>query len=340
MAQPTTAGAWLNGVSDMLLAVGMDPGPIFEQAGIDAASVREPHHRFDSDQLSRLWQVIAETSGDPAIALGSFDRPRPVGLDMLAYTMMTAPDMSGALQRMVRYIRIISDATTFSLDADGTTGHWLRLTIEGGLIPVPRQRYEFILITLLNICRWIAGKTLNPLCVEFANKEPGNTAPYAKAFASPLRFGVPVHGMLFSAADLAAPLPASNARLAELHERFADDFLLQMDSSKITTKVRKIFVHALPDGEPPRCVVAAALCISERTLQRRLKEEGTTFQQLGDDIRRDLARQFLAEDQTTLGQIAFMLGFADQSAFSRACQRWFTLSPRQLRQKLTVHAAP
>jgi AraC-like DNA-binding protein len=333
MGQPTTAGAWLNSISEMLVTIGLDAKAIFDKAGIDAAAVQDPHNRFESDQLSRLWNVIAETTGNPAIGLASSDRPRPSSLDMLTYTMMTAPNLLGALQRFVRYVRIISDATTFTLE-DGEGGQWMRLSIAGGELPVPRQRYEFILITILNICRWIASKTVNPLLVELAHDQPLDTAPYASAFACPVRYNAAEHGVLFATQDLDKPLPFSNSRLAEFHERFTGEFLRKMDSGKISTKVRELIMRAMPDGDPQRSAIAADLCISERTLQRRLSDEGTTFQDILDETRRDMARQFLADDQITLGQIAFMLGFADQSAFNRACQRWFTLSPRQFRKKL------
>ncbi|NRR28910.1 AraC family transcriptional regulator [Oxalobacteraceae bacterium] len=334
MTQATTAGAWLNSISAMLTTLGLDAQALFVEAGIDLEAARDPHHRFESDQLSRLWNVITERSGNPAIALAGSDCPRPGSLDLLTYTMMTAPDMLGALQRFVRYIRIISDATCFTMEAE-PRGHWLRLRMEGGLLPIPRQRYEFILITILNICRWISGKPLSPVQVNFLHEAPADLAPYTQAFNGALQFGAADHGILFCAADLEAPLPASNARMAELHERFAGEFLQQMDSSKITPKVRDIIVRSLPDGDPQRSIAAEALCISERTLQRRLQEEGTSFQQLLDDTRQELARQYLAQEQIALGQVAFMLGFADQSTFSRACQRWFTLTPRQVRKQLT-----
>ncbi len=332
MTQPTTAGSWLHGIWDMLLTVGLDPHQIFANAGIDAASIRDPHQRFQSDQLSRLWNVITAASGDEAISLAASDSPRPATLDLLAYTMMTAPTLEAALQRFIRYIRIISDATTFTLEPDGSRGQWLRLAIEGGELPVPRQRCEFILITILNICRWIASKPIAPLAIEFVHEEPGSTQAHARAFGGPLHFSAASNGLLIAAADLQAALPASNAKLSELHVRFAVEFLDRMDSSRITPRVRDVIVRSLPDGDPPRSLAAAALCISERTLQRRLQEEGTSYQELLDSTRRELAREYLLKDQMALGQVAFMLGFADQSAFSRACQRWFNASPKQFRK--------
>ncbi len=335
MTQATTAGAWLNGIWDMLSVRGFDPAPMFAAAGVSAVAIRDPHERFTSDQLSRLWNEIAAASNNEAIALAALDSPRPAMLDLLTYTMMTAPDLQAALQRFIRYIRVISDATTFTLESDADGSQWLRLAIAGGTLPVPRQRYEFILITILTICRWIAGRPLNPRAIEFAFPEPGSTQPYTRAFAGPLRFGARCNGILFDASDLGAPLPASNPRLAELHERFAGEFLQQMDRDKLVPKVRDIIVRLLPDGDPSRSAAATCLGISERTLQRRLQDENTSFQQLLDDTRRDLARQFLVQDQIALGQLTFMLGFADQSAFCRACQRWFDQSPKQYRKQMT-----
>ncbi|SFU78001.1 transcriptional regulator, AraC family [Pseudoduganella namucuonensis] len=334
-AQPTTAGSWLHGIRDMLVSAGMDPAPIFADAGIPAEHVGDPHQRIQSDQLSRLWNVITAVSGDEAISLASSDCPRPATLDLLTYTMMTAPNLDVALQRFVRYLRVISDAARFALVPDGARGTWLTLSIAGGELPVPRQRGEFILITILNICRWISGRPVNPTAVEFEHEEPGSTQAHARAFAGPLTFSARRNGLLISAADLAAPLPAANVKLSEMHEKFACDFLDRMDGTRITPRVRDIIVRSLPDGDPPRGAAAAALCISERTLQRRLREEGTSYQDLVDHTRRELAREYLGKEQMALGQVAFMLGFADQSTFCRACQRWFNTTPKQYRKRLS-----
>lgn len=331
--QPTTAGAWLHGIRDMLVSAGLDPAPIFADAGIAAEHVGDPHQRIPSDQLSRLWNVITAASGDEAISLASSDCPRPATLDLVTYTMMTAPNLETALQRFIRYLRIISDAAKFDLVPDGARGMWLTLSVEGSELAVPRQRCEFILITILNICRWICSKPINLVAIEFEHEEPGSTQAHARAFCGPLTFNARRNGLLIAAADLAAPLPAANARLSELHEKFACDFLERMDSARITSRVRDIIVRSLPDGDPPRSVAAEALSISERTLQRRLQEEGTSYQDLVDHTRRELARGYLADQNAALGQVAFMLGFADQSTFCRACQRWFNMTPGQYRKQ-------
>ena len=99
-------------------------------------------------------------------------------------------------------------------------------------------------------------------------------------------------------------------------------------------RAREVIIRRLPDGEPRRDEVAGELCMSERTLQRRLEEEATSFVQLLDDTRRELAEQYLGRLHLSLAQAAYLLGFSDQSSFFRACRRWFDLSPGQYRSQL------
>jgi AraC-like DNA-binding protein len=102
----------------------------------------------------------------------------------------------------------------------------------------------------------------------------------------------------------------------------------------VTHQVRQVLCRLLPQGEPKREAVAQALLLSERTLQRRLQEEGTSYQQLLDDTRRELAEQYLAQPNLPLLEIAYLLGFADPSNFFRAFRRWFDATPGEYRARL------
>ena len=97
MDRPTTSGVWIIGVADMLKSIGMDAAALLEEAGIAPDALADPQARFDTDIMSRLWMVITQRSGDEAIALRLSRSSRPATLDLLAYTMMTAPHMLGAL---------------------------------------------------------------------------------------------------------------------------------------------------------------------------------------------------------------------------------------------------
>jgi AraC-like DNA-binding protein len=246
---------------------------------------------------------------------------------------MSCPDLRGAFERLTRYLRILSDALTMVLSED--RGRF-RVTFEldGGSRPVPRQRTEFILITVTTFCRWVSGRDVNPSGVEVAYPPPGSPALYREKFGCPVSFDAPVSSLAFALDDMTRPLPTSNPQLADLHDRYAGDYLERFNQAETSYRVREAIVRRLPDGEPRREQVARDLAMSERTLQRRLEEEATSFHRLLDDTRRELAEQHLGRLQLSLVQAAYLLGFADQRSFFRACRRWFGQAPGQYRDHL------
>jgi len=143
----------------------------------------------------------------------------------------------------------------------------------------------------------------------------------------------PAYSVLFARADLTRPLPTSNPSLAQLHDRFLDERLDRLGNTQTSYRAREFIMRKLPEGEPKREEIASALFMSERTLQRRLGDEGTSFHRLLDDTRRELAQRYLRQRHLSLAEAAYLLGFADQSSFSRACKRWFDSSPGQYRAR-------
>jgi AraC-like DNA-binding protein len=252
--------------------------------------------------------------------------------------MMSCADLRGAFERLTRYLLILSDALTMTL-TDEEEGFRIAFVLFGGDRPIPRQRIEFIFITVISFCRWICRTNVCPRAIELAYPKPADVSLYRAAFGCPVTFDAERNSLLFAQSDLKLALPTFNPQLAELHERYAGEFLRHFDHAQTSFRVREAIVRRLPDGEPRRDEVAGELCMSERTLQRRLEEEKTSFVQLLDDTRRELADQYLGRLHLSLGQAAYLLGFADQSSFFRACRRWFKVSPAQYRNQLLHGAA-
>jgi AraC-like DNA-binding protein len=117
-----------------------------------------------------------------------------------------------------------------------------------------------------------------------------------------------------------------------LQERALDERLASLEATGIAVRVAEAIVARLPLGEPRRADVAAGLGLTDRTLQRRLQVEHTSFQQVLDDARRTLARRYLADRRYPLAQVAHLVGFSDESNFFRACKRWFGMPPGQVRE--------
>jgi len=332
--QHSCAAFWVRGIAEMLKAEGLDVAALFDEAGLETVALSDPDSRFPTEKVSLLWQLAVARSGDPAIGLANSSIAKPASFDVVAYTMMSSPNLLGILERVSRYVGIVSDAASLVITEDDE-GYRMILELFGGGPPVPRQRFEFDLMTILSFCRWVTNRDLRPLALELRFPPPADLRPYQEAFKCTLRFGAPVNALLFAGADVMNPLPTAHPLLARMHERLASEHLQRLDHAPISRRARAAIIGRLPDGEPGRSDVAGALEMSERSLQRRLQAEGTTFLRLLDDTRRELAQQYLGQTDVSVAEAGFLLGFADQSSFFRAFRRWFEISPRQYRIRLT-----
>lgn len=333
MSRWRTSSIWVKGIADMLTAEGLDVRTLLADAEIDCATLDAPGGRVPTEKISRLWELAAERSGNPAIALKQHHVARPASFDVVGYTMMSCADLRGAYERLRRYLLILSDALTLTLSEDHEK-YRITFALFGGERPVPRQRIEFILASLTTLCRWISGRDIRPVAVELSYPPPTDIAPYREAFSCPVTFDAASNCLVYALADLSVPLPTANSRVAEQHERFAIEYLRHFDQAQASYRAREAIIRRLPDGEPRREQVASELGMSERTLQRRLEEESTSFGELLDGTRRELAEQYLSRLHLSLAEAAYLLGFQDQSSFFRACKRWFQLSPGQYRGQL------
>lgn len=318
------------GIVKALEMDGLDCRVLFGQLGLDFDALDDPDARFPQDSMTRLWQRAVELSGNPAIGLNMGKVVRPASFHVVGYALMSSRTLIEGFQRLVRYQRIIAESAEVSIrQMDGAYG--LVLTVHGDHIPPTRQSAEASLACALSLCNWLSGRPLRPVKVLFQGPEPLDPAPYHQAFSAPLIFNAPYDAVVFERADMEAPLPTANEAMALLHDRFAGEYLARFSGTRVTHKARQALCRLLPQGEPKRDVVAQVLHMSQRTLQRRLQEEGTSFQHLLDDTRRELAEQYLTQPDMTLLEIAYLLGFADPSNFFRAFRRWFDTTPGEYR---------
>ncbi|WP_165665599.1 AraC family transcriptional regulator [Metapseudomonas otitidis] len=333
MSERTTSSSWALGIVQALEMGGVDCRRLFPELGLDYTALFDADARFPQDGMTRLWLRAVELSGNPAIGLNMAKVVRPASFHVVGYALMSSRTLNEGFARLVRYQRIIAEGADLSFRPT-PEGYELRLAIHGDRLPPARQSAEASMAYCLAFCRWMTGRAINPLEIRFQGPAPADVEPYRQVFQAPLRFGAEHYALRFSRADMDTPLPTANESLAQLHDRFAGEYLARFAGSRVTHLARQVLCRLLPQGEPKREVVASALHLSQRTLQRRLQEEGTRFQQLLDDTRRELAEQYLAQPNLTLLEIAYLLGFADPSNFFRAFRRWFDATPGEYRARL------
>jgi AraC-like DNA-binding protein len=333
--QRSSSAAWVRGILDMMAAEGLAVERLCAEADIDLAALQHSQTRVDVERVSRLWELAVAHSGKPTLGLDRQLASRHGNVDLVGYSLASGPSLMAGFQDLQRHMAVISDATAFTLERDAR-GHWLSIQHIGATRPVPRQRVEFAVLTLLVLCSWLTRRQIQPLAVEFIAPPPSAAceADYRAAFGLMPRFGQEANRFLLAQADLVAPIPTHNPDLWALHDKLVESELDHLGQTGVGPRVRHEIARLLPQGEPRREDVAALLGLTDRTLQRRLQAEATSYQQLLDDTRRELARQYLGEPRHSLAEVADLLGFVDQSNLFRACKRWFGMPPGQYRQQL------
>jgi AraC-like DNA-binding protein len=336
MTPRTSSAAWVRGTTDMMAAEGLPVAELCSEAGIDMAALQQPHARVDVDRISQLWDLAVARSGREHLGLCPQLTARYGNVDVVGYALASGPNLLVGFQHLTRHMAVISDCTAFELTREAR-GYWFSIAHIGGTRPVPRQRVEYALLTLFTLCGWLTRRELTPLAVELTTPQPSTAseARYEKAFGGRLpRFGQPASRILLADADMLADIPTHNPSLWAMHERLVETELDHLGHSLASTRVRAEVARVLHKGEPRRDDIAASLNMTDRTLQRRLQAESATYQQLLDDTRCELARQYLADPRRSLTEVADLLGFADQSNMFRACKRWFGMPPGQYRAQL------
>ena len=329
--QPSCAAFWVKAIAEALQSEGLDLPSLFAEAGLEFAALKDPYARFASDKVCLLWQLAVARSGNPTLGLAGSQIAKPASFDVVGYSMMSAPTVLGALERIARFISIVNDAAIIAVK-EAPEGFRVTLQIFADQQqPVPRQRFAFDFMAFLSFCRWVTIRDLRPVALELTFAPSADLAAYGDAFKCPLRFNAPVNALLLSASDVMLPLPTAHQMLAEIHERIAAKHIQQLQTSPTRLRVHAILIRCLSDGEPTRAKVANAMAMGERTLQRRLDAEGTSFHQVLDETRRELAEHYMNRNDLSLAEAAYLLGFGDQSSLFRASKRWFGTSPRRRR---------
>ena len=177
------------------------------------------------------------------------------------------------------------------------------------------------------------GNDFAPTGVTLQRARPNDnaTAIFNAFFNAPVSFGSDTDSLTFNTASLNTDLPTSNAELAYHNDKIVADYLARFDSSRLSERVRTIFIERLVTGKFSEEQIAEQLNLSLRSMQRRLRDEQTSYQQLLDETRLELALQYINRTSLTVAQIAPLLGFSDSSNFNRAFKRWLGISPSKYR---------
>lgn len=317
---------------ELLESYGVDPKPVFQEVGIDPARLDDPNARYSYEKVDNLWRRMVEISEDPCIGLKAANFWHPSFYGALGYAWLTSSSLRTAMQRYQRYMRILTEGAELLLE-ESSEGLKVVLSYKAISQQQPTRTDSFFSYTT-EMCRANKGEQFNPLSVSLAHPAPACAGDFYAYFRCPVEFDAAENSMTISKADVDEQLAGANPHLAQLNDQVMVKYLARLDKSDTVSRVKAVVLDQLPSGNITEASVAEALHLSTRTMQRLLQAQNTSFKSVLNDVRSDLASKYVRDNQLSLTEISFLLGFAEMSSFSRAFKRWTGSSPSAYRSDI------
>jgi AraC-like DNA-binding protein len=330
--QATTIGTAAKLIECALQDYGVNTESIYQDAGLAAHSVASPHTRYPFAKMQVMWRLAVERSGDPCFGLSVADHMRPQLLYGLGFVWLSSDTLLDALNRLVRYQRLISTVTDISLEQTDPSVNLVMAVLRPTNELEPAS-IDAVVGVFLRMCRMAVCGPFNPDRVSLMRPRPPCADRFEAFFQAPVQFGARQNILYFDPEAVRKALPGADPQLLRANDQVVIDYLARFESASLSMKVRSLLIDMLPDGQPSQQAIAAALQLSVRTLQRALHAEGTSFKQLLDEIRKELAAQYIRDTNRRIGEITYLLGFSEPSNFTRAFRRWTGLAPNEYREQ-------
>lgn len=280
--------------------------------------------------------LISSEYPKPALGLGIGRYAQARHFGMLGYLCLSSDNLGEIFERISRFYALAwgGIAVPIVRTADTLTIRWLMPEGMPTQSRMVQLSHETGLACVVTLARLLCEAPVSPVALEMGGPAPDQPGLYEQFFHCPVTFGAPAASLSFPSLALALPIRMGSSGLRDYTERRAEARLGELTRSDATlSALHALLVRALHEGEPTLAHVAKGMGMSRASLQRRLKERGTSFREFLDRTRLELARMYLADPHLTLTEITWMLAFSEQSAFSRSFKRWTGCSPVAYRRR-------
>lgn len=326
---PSTLASWVLLIQRALAARGIDPDALLRQAKIDPAQLRDANARYPTAAVHRLWQLAAEATQDRCFGLEVGRTWHPTTFHGLGYSAIASASLREALGYLVRYSRVVATGARLELVDNGaeTVLKGRSRPEEGATPPAAISlAVQAGVAAIAVLCREVKGANIALARVTFTQSDETCRSRLEAFFECPIAFGAPENALVFATAELDAPLPTANPLLARINEQALARYDAGLHSEQVAERVRAQLSRALPAGRFDQATIARSLNLSLRSMQRKLEREGTSYRELLDETRRQLAEQYSRDSTLSASEVAYLLGFEEASSFSRAMRRWQRLA--------------
>jgi len=329
---PKHGAIYAKELADDLAGQGFSEAEIFKGSGLTAAALEPDKPVTGFDRIAAFFEHAAQLTGDGILGFnrGQIREMRSSGL--ISYVGVSSPTVLDLIQNIARYRRVFSDALELdsgTLDVDGVLKWHFGIPTQIN----HRQFSEFGISGLMHAMRQAAANDFCPELVTFSHARNANTDKFEQYFGCDVQFGARDNSCRFRAKDLALPLATADDELYKVLRNCCEQSLQDKSHNTplLIVEVERAISDRLTKGEVTQDDVARALGMSARTLSRRLADEGTTFFQTLEGLRKALAMNYLRDSDLTLAEIGFLLGYASLSSLNHAFKRWTGQTPGQFR---------
>ncbi len=312
----------------LLNDVGIETSNVLRRAGLPEDLFSRPSASLSTAQYFGLWRAIEAEADDPRLAIRVVEAMTFEAFDAPIFAAVCSPDLNTALRRLARYKQLMCPMALRIERTPAVTRleiEWLDQTVAPPEVLVAADLAFFV-----QLARLATRAPIRPLKVTAPTRlQPADA--FAEYFGQAVEKG-PAPSVTFAAADASRPFLTANEPMWEFFEPVLRQRLSELDErATVADRVRGALLELLPSGDPNLGAVAGKLAVSTRTLQRRLRAEGSNFRRVLDATREELARHYLTSSGMSGAEISFLLGYDDPNSFFRAFRDWTGQTPQQAR---------
>lgn len=335
MREATLATSLIIDLLGYLERQGVRSDDVCREARIDPRVLDEPNSRIPESYMERAWIAGERLAKDPDIGLHAAEHYNPGALSIVGYVILSCRTAGDALDRLARYVPLLNEGLHVTLARHEGMTHCRFEPLDrfdGYLHRNPRHVMETMAAGIVVTLKRLATDVVEPTLVTFRHKAPASTAEHHRLLGPAVRFEHDENSVIYPSSALDAGMLSADPALLEMFEGDARRRLAALETrGTISSRVLTFLVDRMKGEVPPLATVASELAMSERSIQRGLRDEQTSYRELVDEVRKELALQHLSRPGTSATDVAFLLGFSEPSAFTRAFRRWTGAPPTQFR---------
>lgn len=331
--QHSLSAASFNLILQLAGQYGLDREALCRQLAVDPQLLADPDARLPTRKVQELWRLSIAGAGGQYLPLRLGESVNLYAMGMLAYLLMHCPTLGEVFQKLCHYQDIACEGVRTRLETGGEQC-CLKLEVIDPGITYPPYALDSEMAVYSRMINSLAGKDLPPREVRLAYPPAADETEYRRAFGTDrILSGSDFTGLVFGKEVLDTPVLNANPALFPLFEEHAGEYLRKLkQGDALADRVRQEILVRLKGAEPSLRAVARQLAMSERSVQMKLKRERTTYRQLLDEVRQELAVRHLREPYLSTSDISYLLGFSESAVFSRTFKKWTGATPQAFRK--------